>query len=308
MTQEMTSPWRAQFVLAADVARAHSATAFYRSVRAGAFVTIARGVFLPTHAWKALSVDEQYLARVHAVAATSTAQHVHAFESAAALWRLPIIGAWPAKVHILADDGVSRSRAQWTAHARDGVAETRQVEGLEVTTLARTVVDIARTRPLSVSVAMADAALSATRRDRATELDLRLEIGRASSYGLARARHAVDFADGRSESAGESLSRVGIHVLGLPAPQLQHEFRDAEGSMFVDFWWPEFNLVGEFDGFGKYLRSELLNGQSTADALMKEKRRENRLRALGPSVVRWEWADALNLRLLEAKLRAGGLR
>jgi len=295
-------------VLAADVARAHSATAFYRSLRAGAFVSIARGVFLPTAAWKALSVDEQYLARIHAVAATSTAQHVHAFESAAALWRLPIVGAWPEKVHILADDGVSRSRAQWTAHSHDGLAETRQVEGLEVTTLARTVVDIARTRPLSVSVAMADAALSVKRPDRVTELDLHLEMGRASSYGLARARDAVAFADGRSESAGESLSRVAIHVLGLPAPQLQHEFRDAEGSMFVDFWWPEFNLVGEFDGFGKYLRSELLNGQSTADALMKEKRRENRLRALGPSVVRWEWSDALNLRLLEAKLRAGGLR
>jgi len=308
MTTDAPSPWRGQFVLASDVARARSATAFYRAARAGGFVKVARGVFLPAVVWNALSDDERYLARIHAVAATSTARHVHAYESAAALWRLPIIGAWPKRVHILAETNVSHSRAQWTAHVGNTFGETGEIDGLEVTTLARTVVDIARTRPLSVSVAMADAALRRKRVDHITASDLDLELLRASSYGLSRAREAISFADGRSDSAGESLSRVGIHVLGFPAPVLQHEFRDAEGSMFADFWWPEFNLIGEFDGVSKYLQNELLNGQSTADALMREKRRENRLRALGPTVVRWGWADARNLRLLEAKLRAGGLR
>ena len=36
-------------------------------------------------------------------------------------------------------------------------------------------------------------------------------------------------ADGKSESVGESMSRALIHVLGLPAPVLQHTFYDNEG-------------------------------------------------------------------------------
>jgi hypothetical protein len=97
--------------------------------------------------------------------------------------------------------------------------------------------------------------------------------------------------------------------LGLTAPVLQQAFADSNGHIgVVDFWWPDCGLVGEFDGRGKYLRDEFSRGRSVAEIVMQEKAREDRLRALGLKVVRWEWADAIDLRRLEAKLRSAGLR
>ena len=43
----------------------------------------------------------------------------------------------------------------------------------------------------------------------------------------------------------------------------------------TDFAWPEYGLLGEFDGRGKYLRN-LKQGQSVADVVMAEKAREDR--------------------------------
>ena len=84
-----------------------------------------------------------------------------------------------------------------------------------------------------------------------------------------------------------------MHVLGVPPPVLQHPFHDNVGLIgYVDFWWPAFNLIGEFDGHGKYLREELLAGQTTAEAVIAEKKREGRLRRCGPRVTRWDWATA----------------
>ena len=58
----------------------------------------------------------------------------------------------------------------------------------------------------------------------------------------------------------------------------------------VDFGWEEQRTVGEFDGKAKY--GELLKpGQTSRDAMLAEKRREDLLRDLGWQVVRWTWAD-----------------
>jgi len=81
-------------------------------------------------------------------------------------------------------------------------------------------------------------------------------------------------------------------TLGLPRPILQHDFFDKHGRMTVDFWWPEFRLIGEFDGAAKYLREEYSGEKSIAERLLDEKAREDRLRALDTTVVRWGWAEA----------------
>jgi hypothetical protein len=76
----------------------------------------------------------------------------------------------------------------------------------------------------------------------------------------------------------------------------------------VDFWWPDAGLIGEFDGAGKYLRAEMLRGSTTADALLAEKRREDRLRAINPRLTRWGWEVARSVPLLVHQLRGAGLR
>ena len=189
------------------------------------------------------------------------------------------------------------------------------VDGLASTGLAQTVVDVARHSSFGIAVTMADRALApkpgagggvlAQSVDKAQLLDALGAIAIANRR--AKATAVIEFADGDSGSAGESISRVVIYRLGFPTPILQFVFRDAAGRMIVDFWWPEFDLIGEFDGRGKYLRDEFTRGRSTADTVLDEKSRENRLRALGPTVARWGWDDAMAPPRLRRKLVAAGL-
>ena len=138
-------------------------------------------------------------------------------------------------------------------------------------------------------MAVADAALRlGLARD---ELDA--EVGRAAGRtGAGPARRAAAFADGRAESPGESFSRVVIHELGLPEPDLQVRVCRASGTLVgrCDFGWEELRTLGEFDGKVKYGRL-LREGQEAGDVVFEEKVREDELRGLGHEVVRWVDAD-----------------
>lgn len=315
MPYNTNPPWLSHIVLASAVRRSGDISDFYRSARAGRFTRLAEGVYYPSKVWGQLTTDQQFLARIHAVARASRPDIVFSHLSAAALWRLPIVGKWPARPEVLVGSPSSGpTRRAFTARQYPIPEHTETIDLLSATSLARTVLDVARTRQLSVSVAMIDHALRvkdatglAGASTSITELGDEL-AARDFSRGRRRCREALQLSDGLSGSPGESVSRTGMYLLGLPMPILQHEFRDAFGRMIVDFWWPQFNLIGEFDGYGKYLREELRPGQSVADVVMAEKRREDRLRALGPRVTRWDWSVAISLSALDAHLRAAGLR
>lgn len=169
-----------------------------------------------------------------------------------------------------------------------------QVDGLATTSIARTVLDLACQQPLRRGVAVGDAAVRAVSLCYPYE-DLRPELAeqlRAAGgrTGIPRARQAIGLLDGRSESVGESASRVVLVQAGVPVPQLQYEVRDATGTLLgrSDFAWPEHRTLGEFDGRVKY-SGQL--GEATEDVLFAEKRREDRLRAAGWELVRWIWSD-----------------
>lgn len=49
-------------------------------------------------------------------------------------------------------------------------------------------------------------------------------------------------------------------------------------------------LVGKFDGKVKY-QKHFRPGEEASDAVIREKQREDRLRAMGTMVVRWLWTD-----------------
>ena len=118
-------------------------------------------------------------------------------------------------------------------------------DGITLTSLPRTVVELALTLPFSESVAAIDWAL-AHGCDRATLETLADRLGGAST---SRALAAIEFADPRSGSPGESVSRALIHQLGFPLPALQVPFHDGRGFIgVVDFYWSDHALIGEFDG------------------------------------------------------------
>jgi hypothetical protein len=112
-----------------------------------------------------------------------------------------------------------------------------------------------------------------------------------------------------AESPGESVSRALMHLFGFPEPILQKAHWDSEGLIGrTDFAWDVgAEPVGEFDGWGKYFRQELTGGEDPRDIIRREKRRENRLLALGHAVLRWDWADLERPASFRAKLTEGGL-
>ncbi|WP_442914480.1 hypothetical protein [Kribbella sp. NBC_01484] len=84
---------------------------------------------------------------------------------------------------------------------------------------------------------------------------------------------------------GESRLRVLMRNEGIPAPVLQAVFVDDAGVIGrTDFWFPELDTIVEFDGMLKYV-------DGRREILIREKRREDRLRALGLEIVRTTWPD-----------------
>ncbi len=164
------------------------------------------------------------------------------------------------------------------------------IDDVPVTSVARTVVDLARTVSFESGVVFADAAL-ACGSVTVEQLSAAL-LGAKGWPGAPRARRVVEFADGRAESVGESRSRVALARAGFPAPVPQWEVRDASGRLIgrVDFGWPRWRVVGEFDGRIKY--GELVRpGSAPGDVLFAEKLREDALRAESLQVIRWTWQD-----------------
>jgi hypothetical protein len=156
-------------------------------------------------------------------------------------------------------------------------------------------VEFACTSSFEVAVVAVDAVL---RTGGLAAHELELLVNRIEFWpGSTTARAAVRFGDGLSESVGESRLRVLLHAFGLPEPVLQAEFRDRDGLIGrVDFYFPEYRLVLEFDGALKY-------GDGSPDVLIREKRREDRLRALGLAVVRADWQDLEHPAQLAATIR-----
>lgn len=174
-------------------------------------------------------------------------------------------------------------------HCRISPDEVTDIGGLPVTTLERTAIDLARTARLEWGVIACDAAL-AQGLDRYRLLEA---AARARGWpGARRAARAATFADASAQSPLESVSRLQLDRLGFPAPRCQ--FPVVLGGRVVatsDFGWEDPGLVGECDGRFKY--GELLEpGERPEDAVMREKRREERIRAAGYWIVRWGWDEA----------------
>lgn len=164
-----------------------------------------------------------------------------------------------------------------------------EIDGRRVTSLARTVVDVGCTLSLFRSVPLGDVALA-----HGLEVEeLCHVLGTCRRrHGIPRARRMVAMLDPRSESVGESCSRVTMLRIGLPAPELQFEVFDPAGRLVgrSDFCWRAHRTLGEFDGQVKYGRL-LRPGQRVEDVVVREKEREDRLRDEGLQVVRWTWPD-----------------
>ncbi|MEC5179277.1 hypothetical protein [Arthrobacter sp. CG_A4] len=281
--------------------------------RSGALFRVRQGVYVDGGVWRALHPWDQYRVRVSAAAETFVAPTIFARHSAASVWRIPTIGfRRPVHALTLQNDG-GRSRAGVLRHYAPPAGSTCvRRDGLLVTGRVRTVLDLAAFSPFIEAVVPLDHVLKPDVAQRLPALTKEMLLaGIEGNYTMAaarRIRRAVEFADPRSGSAGESYGRALIWAAGFPVPELQYEFRDGSGLVgYTDYYWNGVRVAGEFDGVEKYVKPDYLNGRTASQAVVDEKDRENRIRALGNGMVRLVWADLIAAGLLERKLAAAGV-
>ena len=221
---------------------------------------------------------------VQAAALSTAVPVVASHRSAALLHGLPLVTAHSGEPVLtrVVERGAPRGPGRRSARLVAVVPEDQQVlvHGAPVTSVARSALDLARTVDDLDAVLVLDRALAL--------VPLQALVAVLDSQrgwpGSTRARRRLSFADGRAESALESLGRLRMAEQGLPAPQLQVTVGDAGGPVArVDYAWLEHRTVAEADGRLKY---------SGARDLWEEKRREDRLRDIGFEVVRFTWDDA----------------
>lgn len=281
---------------------------------AGSLLRVRRGAYTDAESWGSLTSSERYCTRVLAVVGTRRRMPVVGYDSAAALWGYPRFGSWPSVVHVIVEmSSAVRSKNGVFVH-RDRLdnLDVVELDGVLVTSPERTLTDLARTAPFRDSVSAIDRALHRTRSaaaTRTTSAALLATLDATSSpRGRRLAANAIAFADGRADNPAESASRVEIFELGFPAPDLQRQHVNPRGGFYyTDFEWPEYAIIGESDGQGKYLKQEYLGTMTPGEAVYEEKIREDHLRAEGNAFARWGYPDVVDPTRLRAILIRAGL-
>lgn len=258
----------------------------------GQWVRIRRGAYAARDCWDDMAPPDRHLTMAQAVVRTLERPVVLGHVTAAVALGLPTWGADLSQVHVIRPDRRhgSRSEAGVVHHSAELPDDhVTDIGGLPVTTAARTLVDHARTSRFESAVVTLDAGLN--RRLTTDDAVLEMLTWQRDWPGSRAASRAVSFADGASESPGESRSRVRMDEAGLPRPELQAEIVDFDGRFVArsDFLFIEQRTIGEFDGRIKYRVGTA--GTNLEEVLWREKLREDALRSLGYEVVRITWAD-----------------
>jgi hypothetical protein len=280
-------------------------------VRTGLLIRLAPGRYVDGDSWRRATARDRHLARIEAVHDRIAPHLVLSHLSAAAMHGLACPVEFPDRVHVI---DPRRAKAQTTRSLRKhaGAQRTLTTEvstmGRPITDLCSTGVDVALDEELRLAVPVLDQV-----RDRGISVQSLLHElerrGRVQNVG--RAAGAIELADVGSGSPGESVGRVALAEIGAPRPVLQHEFTDHSGFIArVDYWYPEYGVVLEFDGAVKYRDARFRRaGMSAADVVVEEKRREDRLRRVPAvnGVGRFGWPEVNDRGLLADVVRSAGL-
>jgi hypothetical protein len=266
-------------------------------VRTGDLVVVRHGVLADAAALRGADPAARAVVEARAEQAVRRREEVVTGLSAAAVHGLPFLGRLPVRARLSLPREVGERPREDRPRAWLPDSHMTVVDGAAVTTIARTVVDVARTRPFAFAVVTADAALARG----CTRSELEETLSQCRRFpGTRSAQRVLAFADQRSESPLESLGRARFDEEGLPAPDLQVELGGIDRGIRVDHLFREQRTVGEADGLAKY---------DDITVLRAEKQREDALRDSGFEVVRYVWDDALRRpTLMAARFRRAFLR
>ncbi|MCM0615928.1 DUF559 domain-containing protein [Paenarthrobacter sp. TYUT067] len=258
-------------------------------VDSGELLRLRYGCYILSDTWKALGPRRQALERIlahaHGTLTSSTGGFVYSHLSAARLHGLFVWGV-DDKVHILhsARPSSDRSGKDVRGHTQSFTEDhVVVVQGLRVTTLERTMSDCARMLSYPKALVIMDHGLRVGADRRVLS---QLAAVSAGKRGVRTLRKALDNADPRAESAGETLTRELMQRLRIRPPQPQFEVQSRLGRHRMDFAWEEEKLALEFDGRTKYF-----DYRPTDEVIFQERRREKALTEAGWRFIRIEWKD-----------------
>jgi very-short-patch-repair endonuclease len=243
-----------------------SKRAIERRIEAGWLVSLHDGVYAVGHT--ALTDHSHLLAAVYACGPDALASH----RAAGRLWNI-MRGTQP--IEVTAPRSREPKRTFLVHRSRCIHEEDRAtVDAIPVTTLARTLVDLADVLP---EKRLADAVHEAEVQRRfdlkRVERVLARLPGRKGRHKLRRVLIAYRDVQPFTRNRAERLVLAICEEHGLPTPQVNKWVNEFE----VDFHWPESGLVLEFDGGAVH---------RTTRAFHEDRRRDRALAARGIHVVR----------------------
>ena len=320
-------PFLVRLLFAATHGDHDAALGLRRGAAAGVLRRVHRGVYVEEETWSRLDARGRHVIRVRAVTAGLSAECVVSHRSASVLHDMPRVRLEvPARVDVIAP---RRTTTKTSAHllrrpGRLDPSDQVVVQGMPVTTAARTVIDLARCAPFADAVLCLDAFLRREllpegHRDGAAVDEALADQKRAlmaaaearSTRGSLRAARAIDFASPWAENGGESLMRIALHELGAGPVELQRSF--SSGGVFVgrcDSFLTDWDVAVELDGLVKYHDPVMLAGRTAAVVVRDQNRRDRRLLQLPEiaGVVHCDYGDVTAPQRLATLLQDAGVR
>ena len=162
--------------------------------------------------------------------------------------------------------------------------EVTVLDGIPITTPARTLLDIAETLP---SRDIEQALANGLRRGLVTREEMAEMVERHPTHqGAALLRRLLDDKDGPSFTRSDAEERLLdiVRSARLPRPELNARVLDHE----VDCLWRSARLIAEVDGFAYH---------SSRRSFAADRRRDAELTAVGYRVLRFTWEDLTDARM-----------
>ncbi len=247
-------------------------------IATGEIIRLAAGVYAVRTAYGVADSTERHAMTARGVVRRRGSGFQASHYSALALMEVPLWNCNLGRIHVTrTGDGPPRRTKGLSIHKAYGAQSLGGWDGIACVPAALAVVGAASEAGYECGVVAADNVLA---RNLTTIEELEFWVDYlAGTPNIVAARKAVEFADERSESVGESRTRIVMAAAGLPSPRPQAEIFD--GAQFVgrvDFLLEDYMTIIEFDGMVKY------DGFEGKEALAAERRAKTTCAA---SATRW---------------------
>jgi len=213
--------------------------------------------------------------------------------TAAALWGAPLPRTFDdAEVHVATIGRAALMRRPGVVAHRTLDADTRECDGLPVSSPARTWAECATLFGFRDLVVLGDHLVGPSR---LVSIDDLARALRPRTRGVTLARAALAAVRAGSESPMETRLRLDVVEAGFPEPELNRDVHDADGTFLgrVDMCWPTLRIALEYDG----------DQHRERDAFQHDQRRGNGFAVNGWILIHATSSDAARPAVLFERLR-----